>query len=75
MSKAAMLRIVNTMMGLVFLVQVLTVISVKLYPIIPEDMFHTLHPIAEFVLIVLILIHIVFNWSWVKMAFAKKHKA
>lgn len=62
MNKKILLKIVNIVLGLLFLNQAITGI---LFNFLPEDLFEFLH-MGGFLLIIAALLHVYLNWAWVK---------
>jgi hypothetical protein len=48
------------------------VISGTFHSQIPYSVFEKAHPFAGYALSLLILLHIILNWNWVKMNYFKK---
>jgi hypothetical protein len=67
--KVQLLKIVNPVVGVVFLVQAL---SGVFHNAIPWEVFHTWHGLLGYVVIALILVHIHLNWSWINANYLKK---
>lgn len=74
MSKQTMLKIVNVLLFLNIILQGATgLFGDKLG--LNEDSFELYHVKAGMLLIVLVLIHLILNWGWVKSLFTRKKKA
>ena len=71
MKKSTLLKIVNPILVLIFLIQASTGIF---HDLIPFPVFHFLHPVAGYVLALLVAIHFTLNWNWVKTLFVKNRK-
>lgn len=69
MKKADLLKVVNPAVGVVFLAQALSGIF---HSAIPWEVFHYGHGLFGYFLVVLVLIHIFLNWSWIKANYFKK---
>jgi len=67
------LKIINPLLFLVILTQGVSVLCMKLGWIYAAA--YTVHNVLGFVLMGLILFHIIFNWSWVKVNILKKKKS
>jgi hypothetical protein len=64
--KNALLKIVNPLLGVLFINQVLMGL---LYDILPRKMFEFFHGGGGIVFAVLAILHIILNWSWIKVNF------
>jgi len=70
-SKNMLLKIVNPLLGIAFLVQI-----VSGYLIGQGGIFYEIHENCAMALIVLVLAHIVLNWNWIRANFlSRKAKA
>ena len=73
MNKMKLLRIVNLLMALQFVIQVFSVIALNfLSAVIPAEKADKMHAAGGFVLIGLIIIHIFLNWNWIRTNYFKK---
>lgn len=69
MNRQLALKIVNPLLGLVFITQVATgLLSSK----IPYEVFRPLHKYCGWALTLLVVIHVVLNWSWIKNSLLRK---
>jgi hypothetical protein len=74
MSKAVVLRAVNTILFLSFITQVVTAILIALHVNTPyTQLIFEIHEHNGFLMIAFVAIHITLNWGWVKANFFKKH--
>lgn len=74
MSKQTMLKIVNVLLFLNIILQGVTgLFRDKL--MLNEQAFGLYHVKAGILLLVLVLIHLILNWGWVRSLFARKKKA
>jgi hypothetical protein len=73
MNKPLMLKVVNPLVGLAFVLLVGGAIGYKA-GLIGYSHFTRVHPIVGFIFAALIILHIILNWGWIKMNFLpKKH--
>ncbi len=63
MDKRKGLKLANFIMTVVFF---LLIVSALLHEILPVGMFETVHPLLGFAFVILVVFHLVLNWSWVK---------
>ena len=61
--KIVWLKIINPILALSFLIQVLTGIF---HEQLPYELFSETHEINGFVMTLLVLIHIILNWDWIR---------
>lgn len=76
MKKIQILKIVNILLFLGFL---LVIISMLLYRFIPGDLNGTesmanLHAYSGLTFVLLAIIHVILNFSWIKQNYLKKNK-
>jgi hypothetical protein len=69
MNRQKVLKVLNVIMVLDFLGLVTTVL---LNDTLPRSVFYRVHPLFGSVLLLLIVIHLILNWSWIKTAYRKK---
>jgi hypothetical protein len=69
MNKNRMLKIVNPALAFFFACQALSGIF---HNLIPYEAFKPFHGVCGLVLVVLAIIHLFLNWTWVKSVFLKK---
>lgn len=74
MSKQKILVFINSVLFIAF---VITIISVFLYKIIPSklngnEIIGEFHEIAGLVFAIFVILHIAFNWKWIKTQMLKK---
>jgi hypothetical protein len=79
MKKADLLKIVNPVLALLTLDQAFSGIYRNLVPMdssfaLPYTLFKTVHTTVGYALVVVGLMHIYLNWSWIKTTFFKKKK-
>jgi len=73
MNKITLLKITNPLLGLLVLNQVLTgLFANELFKVSPNA-FGILHQGGGFVLAILVVLHLVLNWNWIKATYFKKH--
>jgi hypothetical protein len=70
MNKKNLLKVVNIVLGILFINQALTGI---LSDFIPKDLFEFLH-MGGFLLILAAILHVYLNWAWVKSNLLSGHK-
>jgi hypothetical protein len=68
-NKLKLLKIVNPLIGTLFMVQAVTGIG---HGLIPYEVFEKLHGTTGYLLVFGISTHVVLNWSWIKVNFLKK---
>lgn len=68
MKRNAMLKILNPLLGILFVNQMLTGIFNEA---LPHEAFEIMHEGCGFVLAVVALLHVILNWNWVKANFKK----
>jgi hypothetical protein len=61
MNKIKLLKIVNPVLGISFLLQVISVVAG----------LHTLHKINGMVFIIIAIVHVLLNWGWFKANFKR----
>jgi hypothetical protein len=72
-SKVTSLKLVNAILGIVALVQLVTVVTFAFFSeSIPFDRIKIVHITCGLTLLALIIVHIFLNWTWVKSNFFKK---
>ena len=69
MNRNAVLKIVNPILGLLFLNQVAVGV---LHDMLPYTAFKVLHQGGGIVLTVATAVHVALNWNWVKVNFLRK---
>jgi hypothetical protein len=75
MNKAKLLKFVNPILALFFLVQVLTVAVFLFFnSILDFDIFAAIHKWAGLAFVCLAAAHIYLNWSWIKANVFPKRK-
>ncbi|HMD67643.1 MAG TPA: DUF4405 domain-containing protein [Chitinivibrionales bacterium] len=74
-TKVAALKIVNPVSAVVVTVQLTTAVMLTFFAeSIPFGLVRQIHLYTGYFLITLIVIHVVLNWSWVKLTFFKKNR-
>ena len=63
MSRALLLKIVNALLVLSFLVQVASVVVME---ISPGEFIGELHEVNGYILIGLVVLHVILNFAWIK---------
>jgi hypothetical protein len=71
MNKQKALKIVNILLALMVVGIMTSAIS---HDFIDEAIFEKVHPLGGFILILLVVIHLILNWSWVKSVYFKVKK-
>jgi cytochrome b561 len=71
MKKATMLKTANLLVAIAFAVLATTSAVSKVAPDLSE-VFFEIHELTGYVFFLLVVIHIVLNWSWVKANFFKR---
>ena len=75
MNRNAMLKILNPLLGLLIVNQILTgLLADELFKLSPNA-FEILHEDAGIVLAVLVVLHLILNWNWIKATYFKKRAA
>jgi len=69
MKKLVWLKRINVLLFLVFLMQVSTGLG---HGFIGEELFENLHPAGGLLLILLVALHLILNWGWVKTSYFKR---
>jgi hypothetical protein len=69
MKRQKWLQITNPIL---FILILWMVISGTFHSQIPYEVFEKAHPFAGYALFLLIILHLVLNWNWVKMNYFKK---
>lgn len=70
-TKQQALKIVNPIIGILFIVQAATGIF---HAVIPYEVFEKLHVPVGFLLAAGVTMHIILNWNWFESIFAKRKK-
>lgn len=68
MKKQTVLKIINPLALVLFIIQALTGIT---HELIPFELFEKLHGTTGYLLVIVVMTHILFNWNWFKTAFRK----
>jgi hypothetical protein len=69
MKKAALLKIVNPILALLFLGQAMGGIF---HDLVPYEVFRISHPLGGYALVVAVVVHVTLNWTWVKGVLFKR---
>ena len=72
MNKQKALKMINVLLILDFLGLVSTVV---LNDVIPRELFFRLHPAFGITLVVLVIIHVILNFTWIKTTYFKTKKS
>jgi hypothetical protein len=72
MNKQKALKIINVLLILDFFGLVSTAV---LDDVIPRELFEKIHPSFGFTLVVLVIIHIILNFTWIKTTYFKTKKS
>lgn len=71
MNKIALLKITNPLLGLLVLNQILTgLLADELFKVSPNA-FGILHVGGGIALVLLVVLHLILNWNWVKASYFK----
>lgn len=68
-AKQTVLKIINPVIGIVFVVQAATG---TFHETIPYEVFEKMHGSSGYLLIAGIVTHVVLNWNWFKTVFMKR---
>lgn len=76
MKKQKALKVVNIFLVLAFLITALSLIFYKMIPsaIQGEEYLYEMHELAGTIFIIVGLIHLILNFSWIKSMYFKKKK-
>jgi hypothetical protein len=66
MTKTLALKIVNPVLGCVVLTQVVTGL---LHGLMPRDVFEAVHLVGGILIVIMVALHVILNWSWIKANF------
>jgi hypothetical protein len=69
MKKNTVLKILNPILGILLINQVLMGL---LHDILPHKVFEVLHEGGGIVFAIVVILHIILNWSWIKANFLRK---
>ena len=69
MKKQSLLKIVNSIMALMFICLVTTAL---LDDVIPRDIYVRVHPLAGYIFAGCVVCHVILNWAWIKANVLKK---
>jgi|WetSurMetagenome_2_1015567.scaffolds.fasta_scaffold811684_1 hypothetical protein len=69
MKKNAILKIINPILGLLFINQILTGIFGRQLPL---GMFEIFHKKAAVVFACVVVVHLILNWNWIKANYFKR---
>jgi hypothetical protein len=69
MKKNTVLKILNPILGILLINQVLMGL---LHDILPHKVFEVLHEGGGIVFAIVVILHIILNWSWIKANFFRK---
>jgi len=75
MNKPSLLKMVNPVLGIVFVIQAFTGIFHDAVTEISYGAFKTIHGLGGYLLVILVVTHLYLNWSWIKNSFMKKIKS
>ncbi|MDD5491949.1 MAG: hypothetical protein PHV60_04630 [bacterium] len=70
MNKMKLLKIVNIVLGISFLLQAISVVFMVLK--MAPGWLYKVHALNGIVFILLVIVHIVLNWAWIRVNFLKK---
>lgn len=71
MNKQLILKVLNVFLLLDFLCLLVTVL---LNETLPKEVFFKIHPIFGSLLLLLVVAHLILNWSWIKNSYIKRKK-
>jgi hypothetical protein len=69
MKKNTVLKILNPILGVLLINQVLMGL---LHDILPHKVFEVLHEGGGIVFAIVVILHIILNWNWIKANFFRK---
>ena len=69
MTRSTALKVLNPILGLLFISQAATGI---LHDLLPHEVFEISHGVGGLLLVIAAVIHVILNWSWVKATFLKR---
>lgn len=69
MKKAAALKAVNALLGLAFLVQVVTAL---LHDQLPYEVFRGIHVVGGYLMAACVVVHVALNWGWIRANYLKR---
>ncbi|SPD73036.1 conserved hypothetical protein [uncultured Desulfobacterium sp.] len=69
MSTNSILKILNPALAIVLIFQLATGL---LHVIFTHEMFETIHGTSAGIFIILVALHLILNWNWIKVNFLKK---
>ncbi len=72
MNKVTMLKILNLILALIVIKQALTGL---LHDFLPAESFELIHKIGGIVLVLGIILHVIFNWKWIRVNYLSKQVA
>jgi hypothetical protein len=72
MKKAALLKVVNPVLALLFLAQAVTGIAHDPLQEMSYEVWKAIHSGGGLLLVLVAFSHVVLNWSWVRATFLKK---
>ncbi|MCX5665889.1 MAG: hypothetical protein NT036_02430 [Candidatus Omnitrophica bacterium] len=77
MNRAKLFKAANVLLAISFLVQVITVIGMVFFKGILRQLgisgiFFEIHEQNGFIFVALVLVHLFFNWGWVKVNILKR---
>lgn len=70
MMRNSILKTLNPILAILFLNQILTGV---LHDAIPKEAYEVLHEGGGILFALAAVLHLIFNWNWVKANFFKKH--
>ena len=71
MTKNKALKIINPILAILLITQLL---SGMFNEYLPYEVFEVVHEWGGFLFAILIVVHLILNWNWVKTNFFKKRK-
>lgn len=71
MNKNAILKYLNPLLGILFLIQAGSGLILKLAP---NNLAHEVHELFGPIFVIVVLLHLILNYSWVKATYLKKKK-
>jgi hypothetical protein len=69
MTRTAILKVLNPILGILLLNQIMTGL---LHEMLPHEAFEVLHERGGIALAVVAVLHVILNWNWVKANFRRK---
>lgn len=72
MNKIKLLKMLNPVLGISFLLQAISAVAIVLRK--APGWLYKLHAINGMTFIIIVLVHVTLNWGWIKANFLKKNE-